>query len=156
MHLGQLKGYRAICVTPNDSITIRVLVLLKGKVLAPCQPWICKQLPEDLACRSLEQSEILSPVTLLPQVNNLNVTFLYSTHQPLMHVVINLCRIKVWVVQHLLDEILNNCSIQVFLFCKILQKTLAGSEKAGGFPVQLWQKPQLQANNMLYNMLYNM
>ena len=89
--LGQLKGDRTICVAAKDSSASCVLVLLEGKVLAPCQPWISQQLPKHLVtvCWSLEQPDILFPVTILLQIDDFQVTFLYRCHQPLVHVVIH-------------------------------------------------------------------
>jgi len=56
-------------VAAKDSSASCVLVLLEGKVLAPCQPWISQQLPKHLACWSLEQPDILLPITILLQID---------------------------------------------------------------------------------------
>ena len=82
----------------KDSSASCILVLLEGKVLAPCQPWIGQQLPKHLACWPLELPDVLFPVTILLQIDDFQVTFLYRCHQPLVHVVIHVIWIKVWVV----------------------------------------------------------
>ena len=139
----------------NNSSTAGVLTLLEGKVLAPCQSWICQQLPQDLACWSLKQSDVLLTITIPFEINDLKVTFLYRAHEPLVPIVIHLVRIKVRVVQHLLYEILDKSGIKLLLLGEILHNSLACSEKTWHFPVHLGQKVKLLTHNMLYNILYN-
>ena len=100
--------------------------------------------------------DVLLPITIFLEINDLKVTFLYRAHEPLVPIVIHLVRIKVRVVQHLLYEILDKSGIKLLLLGEILHNSLACSEKTWRFPVHLGQKAELLTNNMLYNILYNM
>ena len=111
--------------------------------------------PKHPASWSLEQPDILLPVTIFLEINDLKVTFLYRAHEPLVPVVIHLVRIKVRVVQHLLYEILDKSGINPLLLGKILHNSLACSEKTWRFPVHLGQKVELLTHNMLFNIQYN-
>ena len=78
------------------------------------QPTLDRQeLPAHLAW-SLEQPDVLGSILLSW------VPLLYSTHQPLVHVVIHTFWVKVWVVQRLLNVILNKGSIELLLLGKVL------------------------------------
>ena len=99
---------------------------------------------EDLRYWSLEQPNILVPVTLLMQINYFKVTFCYSAHEPLVHVMVHFSRIKVWVMQNFLDEILDESSVDVLNLSKILQDALACSEETKRLGVQLRQHSKLQ------------
>ena len=105
-------------------------------------------LPKHLACWSLEQPDVLLPVTIFLEINDLKVTFLYRAHEPLVPIVIHLVRIKVRVVQHLLYEILDKGGIKLLLPGKILHNSFACSEKALSFPVHIGQKAKLRTHNM--------
>jgi len=107
--------------------------------------------PKHPASWSLEQPDILLPVTIFLEINDLKVTFLYRAHEPLVPVVIHLVRIKVRVVQHLLYEILDKSGIKLLLLGEILHNSLACSEKTWHFPVHLGQKAELLTHNMFNN-----
>ena len=97
--------------------------------------------PKHPASWSLEQPDILLPVTIFLEINDLKVTFLYRAHEQLVPVVIHLVRIKVRVVQHLLYEILDKGGIQLRVLGKILHNSIACSEKIWRFAAHHWQKP---------------
>ena len=111
--------------------------------------------PKHLASwsESLEQPDVLLPVTIFLEINDLKVTFLYRAHEPLVPIVIHLVRIKVRVVQHLLYEILDKSlsGIKLLLLGEILHNLLACSEKTWHFPVHLGQKAELLTHNMFNN-----
>ena len=95
---------------------------------------------------------VILPIIDLGNLGMFKVALLYSTHQPLVHVVIHIIGVKVWVVQHLLYEILNKSSIELLLS----GDTLASREKTWSFPVQFGKKAELPAYNMLFNIRHNM
>ena len=107
--------------------------------------------PKHLASWSLEQPDVLLPITIFLEINDLKVTFLYWAHEPLVPMVIHLVRIKVRVVQHLLYEILDKSGIKLLLLGEILHNSLACSEKTWHFPVHLGQTAELLTHNMFNN-----
>jgi hypothetical protein len=73
----------------------------------PCQVLVSNENSENLEDRLLIQHDFLSFITFFPKINHLCITLCNLVHQPLMHVMIYVLRVKVWVMQNFLDEVLN-------------------------------------------------
>ena len=113
--LCHLERNRAVSVTCQDAFTFLVLVQHKRKVLAPCQALVSNQLSQNLEDRSLVQHDFLSSITFFPKIDHLYIALCNTVHQTLMHVMINVLRVEVWVMQDLLDEVLELCSSRLVL-----------------------------------------
>ena len=79
------------------------------------QALISKQLSENLEDGPLIQHDLLSFITFFPKINHLYIALCNTVHQPLMHVMINVLWVKVWVMQDLLDEVLELCCSSLVL-----------------------------------------
>jgi hypothetical protein len=109
----------------------------------PISPVICQYLLEDLEARPLVQMNRLIPISFLHSLRYLLLLSISSSAPiALVHVCIFFAHIKVRVMQHFLDEILQFCSSSLVLFGMILnhggmmlslaENTLAPSALSGG------------------------
>ena len=97
--LGQLKTQRTIGIAAKYPVPPSISAELEPKVLTPCHTLVSNELDQHLGHLALDESVVLKSIPFLPHVDDFDVTILNCPHQTLVHVVVDLIRIEVWVVQ---------------------------------------------------------